>query len=118
MLRFLVDTQLPPRLSNYLLSKGFDSIHTTHFKNGHLLQDSDISIIAKTEIRIIITKDADFLDRFTLYGAPPKVLLLQFGNISNKDLINHFESELKKLTELFLDGNDLIIFNEKQIICY
>jgi predicted nuclease of predicted toxin-antitoxin system len=55
MIRFLVDTQLPPKLASYLVSKGFDSIHTTFFKNGHLLQDKEISEIAINENRIIIT---------------------------------------------------------------
>jgi hypothetical protein len=42
MLRFIVDTQLPPLLATYLKSKGNDAIHTTYFKDGHLLQDSEI----------------------------------------------------------------------------
>lgn len=81
MLRFIVDTQLPPLLSHYFVSKGQDSIHTTFFKDGHLLQDAEISEIAKRENRIIVTKDSDFLERYVLHGAPPKVLLLQFGAI-------------------------------------
>lgn len=118
MIRFLVDTQLPPLLANYLTSKGYDSIHTTFFENGHLLQDSTLSTIAKKEGRTIVTKDNDFFERYTLYGAPPKVLLLQFGNIKNTDLINYFERELEKLTNLFLDGNNLVIFGRQQITSY
>jgi predicted nuclease of predicted toxin-antitoxin system len=118
MFRFLVDTQLPPMLAGYLTSKGHDSIHTTFFENGHLLQDSAISIIAKNENRIIITKDNDFFERYTLYGPPPKILLLQFGNIKNTDLINYFDRELEKLINLFIDGDSLVIFGRQQIIGY
>ena len=118
MIKFLVDTQLPPILSNYLFSKGHDSIHTTFFKDGHLLQDREISSIAKNENRIIITKDNDFFEQYAIYGSPPRVLLLQFGNISNRDLLDFFNRELEKLATLFLEGSNLVIFNRQQIISY
>lgn len=37
MLKFIVDTQLPPKLSELLTTLGFDAIHTTFFPAGHLL---------------------------------------------------------------------------------
>lgn len=118
MFRFLIDTQLPPLLAAYLKSKGYDAIHTTFFESGHLLKDTEISIIAINENRIIITKDGDFLDRYAIYGAPPKVLLLQLGNIRNTDLLEYFERELPKLITLFSENNNLVIFNRRQIISY
>ena len=118
MLRFIVDTQLPPLLANYLTSKGHDSIHTTYFENGHLLQDAEISKIAMRENRVIVTKDSDFLERYAIYGSPPKVLLLQFGNIRNSELITSLDTELEKLVTLFSEGANLIIFNRQQIISY
>ena len=45
-MKFIVDTQLPPRLASYLQSQGYDCIHTTYFEDGHLLQDSEIIVIA------------------------------------------------------------------------
>ncbi len=48
-LKFIVDTQLPPLLAKYLHQKGYDAIHTTHFLDGHLLQDEQITIIAIAE---------------------------------------------------------------------
>jgi predicted nuclease of predicted toxin-antitoxin system len=47
-------------LATYLRWKGFDAIHTTHFPEGHLLQDADISKIAIEGERVIITKNSDF----------------------------------------------------------
>ena len=60
-LNFIIDTQLPPILAEILSKKGYNAIHTTHFKNGHLLNDTQIRKIAVQEERIIITKDKDFL---------------------------------------------------------
>ena len=81
MLKFIIDTQLPPKLAKFLNTKGCDAIHTTFFSDGHLLQDKEIREIAVRENRIIITKDSDFFDAYLAQGAPPKVLLFQFGNI-------------------------------------
>jgi len=48
-MRFIIDTQLPPKLSAYLESKGYDCKHTTDFEEGHLLQDQEIIEIAIEE---------------------------------------------------------------------
>ena len=73
MLRFLIDTQLPPKLSNLLNQWGFDSIHTTYFPDGHLLNDKAIREIAVNDNRIIVTKDSDFFDFFHVKVPPPSV---------------------------------------------
>ena len=118
MSRFIIDTQLPPRLARFLRDKGFPAYHTTNFPNGHLLNDEEIIKIAIRENRIIVTKDSDFLDNFLLKGAPPKVLLLQFGNINNQNLINYFDVEIANIVQLFETGTDFIVFNRSQISTY
>lgn len=69
MLKFIIDTQLPPSLALRLNEFGFDAIHTSYFKNGHLISDSGIRTIAIEENRIIITKDSDFFDYYILKWA-------------------------------------------------
>lgn len=118
MIKFLIDTQLPPALSKYFLSQGYDSIHTTHFENGHLLQDLQIAAIAIDENRIVVTKDNDFLERFILKGAPPKILLLQLGNIKNAELLKFVEKEMNKITEAFGNDAQLVIVSREQLISY
>lgn len=118
MSRFIIDTQLPPRLARFLRDKSFVAYHTTNFPNGHLLNDEEIIKIAIRENRIIITKDSDFLDNFLLKGAPPKVLLLQFGNISNQNLIDYFEVEIANIVQFFENGTDFIAFDRSQISIY
>ncbi len=86
-MKFIVDTQLPHRLAKFLSEKGFDTIHTTFFPQGHLLDDNSIRKIAIAENRIIVSKDSDFFDYFLIKGTPPRILLLRFGNMSNNDLI-------------------------------
>ena len=58
-----------------------------------------------------------FLDYFIMNSASPKVLLLQFGNISNSDLLYIFETHLKKIISMF-EENDLILLNRTNIVGY
>lgn len=97
-------------------SRGYDCIHTTYFENGHLLQDSEIIVIALEEDRTIISKDADFSDHYFLKGSPPKILLLQFGNISNSDLIEYFEKYLDYIVQAFERGSEYIQFSRDGIV--
>lgn len=115
-MRFIVDTQLPPRLASFLESKGHDCIHTTNFDNGHLLQDAEIVLIAVDQRRTIISKDSDFSDYYYLKGAPPNILLLQFGNIPNKDLIEYFEQYLDIIVGAFEGGADYVQFSRDGIV--
>jgi predicted nuclease of predicted toxin-antitoxin system len=117
-LKFLVDTQLPPSLSVFLSSKGFDSIHTLQFANGHLLKDADIVSIAKKENRIIVSKDSDFKDLFFLRGFPPAVLILELGNIKNKDLLIFIENNLNQIMHSFQSGYHLVIVGKNHLVCY
>ena len=119
MYKFFIDTQTPPRLARYLISKGFDSIHAMNYKeNGHLMKDKEITEIAISEERIIITKDSDFLDNFYLNGSPPKIIHLMMGNITNKELLDLFETNFENLTNLLIEGCDLITFDKEKIVGY
>jgi predicted nuclease of predicted toxin-antitoxin system len=118
MLKFIIDTQLPPKLAKFLRDKGFSAIHTTYFPNGHLLDDKAIVQIAIRDNLIIITKDSDFLDNYLVNGVPPKVLMLQFGNISNADLITLFEQNIANIEKTFEEGADFITFNRSHISVY
>lgn len=90
MLKFIVDTQLPPKLAKYLNSQSIDVIHTTFFPDGHLLTDTEIRNIAAKEV----------------------------GNIKNDDLLGYFEQELSNILTLFENDAALVIFDRLQLIAY
>ncbi len=119
MHRFLVDTQLPPLLSELLNERGFDSKHTaTDFPNGQFLTDESILEIATEENRIVITKDKDFKNNYLLQGAPPKVLFIQLGNSSNSELLNYFRKNLAPIKSLLDDGHYFITLGKDNIAAY
>ena len=92
-------------LATYLAWKGFDAVHTTHFPEGHLLQDTDIRTIAINEDRIIVTKDADFPDMFFLKGPPPRLIYLRLGNIRNRDLTAFLEVRWATIQSLIAEAD-------------
>jgi predicted nuclease of predicted toxin-antitoxin system len=119
MLRFLVDTQLPPSLSDFFRKKGFDATHVVDYPLGALTTDNEIISIATEENRIIVTKDFDFFDYFLLKDYPPAVFLLQLGNIKNRELFVFMENHLNSICELFKENiKRMILINHHKIVIY
>lgn len=116
MLRFLIDTQLPPSLAYFLNQLGYDALHNTDFPNGALLDDKEIRAIAIRQERIVITKDTDFFDYYFLHGKL-KTLILEIGNIRNKDLFNLLQTHHQQVRKLF-KKNRLVILRKDKIIAY
>lgn len=92
-LRVLVDAQLPKRLAHFLtFHAGYDCVHTLDLPAANCTQDGAITRLSMEEERIVITKDADFVNSFLLHGQPYKLLLVSTGNISTTDLQSYFGS--------------------------
>ncbi|MDR0811710.1 MAG: DUF5615 family PIN-like protein [Paludibacter sp.] len=118
-LKFIVDTQLPPSLAEFLRRRNLDAKHTIDYPNGAFTTDSEIRKIAITEHRIIITKDNDFFDYYLLRGFPPAVLFLQFGNCKNSELFDFIEINLPKIISLFTEDEKRLIFvQQKKLIFF
>ena len=76
---FLIDQQLPSRLSTVLAELGHEAVHV---KSLGLMEASDTTIRARArELNaVIITKDEDFIG---LAIAGPKIVRIRLGNCSN-----------------------------------
>jgi predicted nuclease of predicted toxin-antitoxin system len=83
---FLVDAQLPRRLVGWLIAAGCDAIHTLDLPDGNRTTDLRVCELADREQRVVVTKDADFVDSHILHSRPAKLLLVSTGNISNREL--------------------------------
>jgi predicted nuclease of predicted toxin-antitoxin system len=104
-MNFLVDAQLPRRMTGWLASAGCDAIHTLDLPDGNRTTDEQVNDVADREQRVVISKDSDFVDGHLLRGRPAKLLLVSTGNISNQalealivpllpDIIREFQSNL------------------------
>ena len=86
-MKFIVDAQLPRKLSQLLINKGFNSVHTLDLPNGNATTDNEINKLSIRDSRIVITKDTDFFNSFFISGIPYKLILITTGNIKNSELL-------------------------------
>jgi predicted nuclease of predicted toxin-antitoxin system len=118
-LRFIVDTQLPPSLAEFLRRRNIDATHVIDYSRGALTSDKEIIEIAINEYRIVITKDSDFMDYYLLKGCPPSILLLQLGNIKNSELFEFLNKQMNQIISLFTESEDrLVIVRKNKIIFF
>ncbi len=94
------------------------SIPLPLMKEGHLLGDDEIILIATEQERTVVTKDSDFSEHYLLRGAPPKVLLIEFGNIRNAELLELFDQYFHEVIAAFEGGSNLVIFRRDEVIGY
>lgn len=76
-MKFLVDAHLPRRIARRLQEAGHDALHTLDLPDGNRTTGAEINAISLLEQRVVITKDADFVNSFLLKNQPYKLLLSQ-----------------------------------------
>lgn len=100
-MRLIVDAQLPRHVVLWLAPAGHDVIHTLDLPRGNRTPDAEITSLADAEDRIVVTKDADFVDSHTVRGRPAKLLLISTGNASNAALSALLARSLPAIAEAF-----------------
>ena len=116
-MRFIIDAQLPFSLKKMFIDIGYDAILTDDLGDKETTSDNEIREVSENQNRIVISKDADFVDSFYIKGIPKKLLLISTGNIKNSELFSLFSKNIKKIVTLF-DTNDLVEMNSNDIIAH
>ena len=114
-MKFLIDAQLPKSLAIFMREQGFDTVHTLELPNRNATKDSDIHLLSMSEERIVISKDADFYDSFTVSQKPYKLVYLTTGNLGNKELLTLFAKNLSHLTAV-LQRSSVVEMNQHFLI--
>ncbi len=71
---------MPRRAVGWLVAAGCDAVHTLDLPDGNRTTDARVIEVGDGEQRVVVTKDADFVDSHTLHGRPAKLLLISTGN--------------------------------------
>ncbi|HTU78873.1 MAG TPA: DUF5615 family PIN-like protein [Solirubrobacteraceae bacterium] len=93
-MKFLIDAQLPLRLSDLLAEANHDS-----------------------ENRVVVTKDRDFRDSHLLQNLPRQLLVVATGNIANDDLLALFEANLSLIADAF-ENASLVEISEASVVIH
>ena len=96
---------------------GHDSVHTLDLPLGNKTPDPSIVAMALAENRVIVSKDDDFVTAFLLRDAPPKLLLISTGNISNNALLSLVSAHLGRLIE-GLEQYDFLELNLTAVVIH
>ncbi len=114
-MKFIVDAQLPKKLALLLKYRGYDAIHTLDLPNRNGTKDSEINRISIEEKRVLISKDADFIESLLISAKPYKLIYISTGNITNKQLLELFVCHIEKIVS-HLRENRLIEMTESTLI--
>lgn len=114
-MKFLVDAQLPQRFANWLKEAGHDALHTLDLPGKNHTPDNELITYAMQEGRIVISKDADFMQSFLVTGEPP-LLLISTGNISNAELEKILRANLSAIEVAFASNRFIEITREALVV--
>jgi predicted nuclease of predicted toxin-antitoxin system len=104
-MRFLVDAQLPRRMAGWLRDAGHDAAHTFDLPSGNASTDTEVIDHAMRQERIVVSKDADFVESFLVKGVPPRLWLIATGNIDNTRLEALIRGHLDRVVRAFETSN-------------
>ena len=116
-MRFLVDAQLPRRLADSLRHAGHDTLHTLDLPRGNRTTDAEINEITARQRRVVVTKDADFVNSFIISRRPDRLLLISSGNISNADLEALVIAALPAIEAAF-QGHDYVELSRTDLVVH
>ncbi len=101
-----IDANLPPKAAIWLQEMGWNTKHM--YELGFLSAD-DHTIFkaarAEAEEVIILTKDEDFVNMVLAKKAPPKIIWITVGNISNIQLKELLISNIERAVS-YIEGSD------------
>ena len=107
MARFLVDAQLPPALTRFIIACGQVGEHVADV--GLLRADDEpIWDYAVAASAAIVTKDEDYADRRLLEGSGPQIVWLRVGNCSNRALLRWLTPLWTDILKRLADGDPVI----------
>ena len=114
-MKFLVDAQLPRRFANWLNEAGHDALHTLDLPRKNLTTDQEVVARAKRDGRIVVSKDADFVQTFLVTGEP-LLLLISTGNINNAELEKLLHANLSGIETAFATSRFVEITGDALVV--
>ncbi len=107
-MRVWVDAQLPPRLARRLSTEcAVDALHLQDL-GLNCATDVDIFLAAREAGAVVLTKDADFVRLLEQRGAPPQVVWITLGNVTNDALWSAVQLAWTRIRTLLEQNEPLV----------
>lgn len=111
---YWLDAQLPPQLAPWLTQTfGVQAFSAAYL--GYRDATDDVIFTAARETGVVVvSKDADFLERVTRLGSPPKLLYVTCGNTTTRRLREIFLATFEEAQHLLLQ-EDVVELGDAQV---
>jgi predicted nuclease of predicted toxin-antitoxin system len=103
-----IDAQLPPTLAEWIVATF--GLTAVSLRELGLRDAKDIEIFeaAKQPNVVIMSKDSDFVDLVCRLGAPPQIIWLTCGNVTNRNLKQLLTATLPQAIEQLQQGEMVV----------
>jgi predicted nuclease of predicted toxin-antitoxin system len=103
-----IDAQLPPTLAEWIVATF--AVNAISLRELGLRDAKDIEIFesAQQPNIVIMSKDSDFVDLVCRLGAPPQILWLTCGNVTNRNLRELLTATLPQAIEQLQQGEIVV----------
>ncbi len=106
---FWVDAQLPPGLAPWLAQAFGVQAFALRELGLRDAEDAEIFRRARATVDVVlVSKDSDFVELITRHGAPPKLLWVTCGNVTNDRLRTLFSTTFATALTRLAAGVDII----------
>lgn len=92
-------------------------MHTLDLPHGNRTSDAELCHISIHDHAVVVTKDADFVNTFTVQHVPFKLLLVSTGNIKNADLEMLFAKNISLILAAFV-SHDFVELTPQLLIIH
>lgn len=99
---------MPPTLAPWLTERFEVEAYSVAYLGYRDAEDEVIFQAAQQAEVVVVSKDADFLERIVRLGTPPSLLYVTCGNTSKAQLKVIFESHFQTANDLFLKGESVV----------
>ena len=103
-----LDAQLPDSLAKWITQRF--SVEATAVRELGLrnASDTEIFLAARAVDAVLISKDIDFVELVQRLGAPPRLIWLTCGNVSNARLETVFELSFERAIGVLESGSEIV----------
>ncbi len=108
-MKLLFDANISYRIVKKLQSDFPNALHVSRSGLVPPIEDRDIWQFAKRHNYIVVTFDEDFYDLLNIFGAPPKVIWLRFGNLPTDDIAKKLIAQKSDIEILATDSDTEIL---------
>ncbi|MEQ8928059.1 MAG: DUF5615 family PIN-like protein [Fulvivirga sp.] len=107
-MNLLFDQNISPRILK-ILSPQFSNCEQVRFAGLEDSSDIEVFQFAKKNNYAVVTFDSDFVDLNAMYGTPPKIVYLNTGNLTTKNISELLLNNIMRINQYLSSDSDDIL---------